>query len=408
MKVSKRRGFNIDSILKRISEVRTLNSDGSYSMSSFGVLDDLESYLITAIEIEGKTDAFVRRITKKAIHTEQYLTESQFINHCKRIAYENITNNQKAYKVLFPIWGGTDLPYGRRRWNDVSISFNIDKNSKFARNAIQDREIQIEESKKSNSKTVYDFQNLPLALCSVKGIDIYDAFEQAEKAISKELGLYSLISSRGQFIFTDDAEKPINNILLAPHMTVHNPNGKIASNIYWYSRWPISLRMKITSSEEVEKIRNRLKSLPWRGDAEMALLRHYLAFSQCDLESSFLDGWRLLEIIGGDKTEQSDTLVKRTAWFFENRDQYYQIGRHLMERRNLISHGRPVRDDNNEGLAFQMKKFITPFLHAFLTNPFNFHDIKELWSFCDLPIDKKVRERRAYILRCSSKFRQEE
>ena len=68
---------------------------------------------------------------------------------------------------------------------------------------------------------IENFEGLPLALCTVKGIDLHDAFEKAEDAISKELGLYSLIASRGQFIISNEPDKPINTILLAPHMTVH-------------------------------------------------------------------------------------------------------------------------------------------------------------------------------------------
>lgn len=415
MKVSTRNGFNVELMLKRLSEARTLNSDGSMGVLGLGVLDEFESYLRTAIEIEGKTNAFVSIIIKNAMHAEQNMTLGSFINHCKRISQKKIIDDQSIYKVLFPIWGSIEPLSGRRRWNDVTITFNIDKNSKFAQRAIQDRKSQIEINKKSDPENNYGFHNLPLALCSVKGINIYDAFEQAEKAISKELGLYSLTSSRGQFIFTNDPEKPINSILLAPYMTVHNPNGAMISDIYWYNKWPKSLNVKVQSPKEiqkikinVEKIRNRLKYLPWRETAEMTLSRHYSAFSQCDLESSFLDGWRLLEIIGGGIKERSDTLVKRAACFFENRNEQYEIGRHLMERRNLISHGRPVMDNNNEGLAFQMKRFITPFIYTFLTNPFNFQSIQELWDFCDLPIDKEVRTRRAYILHCSSKYRREE
>ena len=78
-----------------------------------------------------------------------------------------------------------------------------------------------------------------------------------------------------------------------------------------------------------------------------------------------------------------------------------------MHRRNLISHGRPVKGESYKGLAFQMKEFLTPFLHAFLTNPFNFRDIEEFWDFCDLPIDKPARMRQAYLLDCVAEFRRE-
>ena len=185
--------------------------------------------------------------------------------------------------------------------------------------------------------------------------------------------------------------------------------------MFWYNRWCHDMPVKRRTETEIERIRkltkqirNKLRKLPWRDDAENALRRYYSAFAQYDLESSFLDGWRLLEAIGGHSSENSETLVKRAAWFFEERDENFQIGLHLMQRRNLISHGRPIKDENSEGLVFQIKDFITPLLHAYLTNPFNFRSITEFWDFCDLPHDRSTRLRRAYLLECGAKFRREQ
>ena len=156
-----------------------------------------------------------------------------------------------------------------------------------------------------------------------------------------------------------------------------------------------------------EKLRIRLRKLPWRNEAELALTRYFSTFGQFDLEASFLDGWRLLEAIGGNSREKSKKLVERAAWFFEDREKRYQIGLHLMHRRHLISHGRPIGKENNERLAYQMKKFLFPLLHAYLTNPFNLRSLDEFWGFCDLPVEKATRMRQAHILECARKFRQE-
>ena len=414
MSIKKHKDFNIELILAELSKVRTRNPDGSISIQGFGVLGKYESYLRTSVVAEGKSDAFIRSIVKEAMNAEQDLTEGKFLKHCNRIANKRVQNDYKTFKVVFPVWGSKGLVSGRRRWTDVSITFDIDQNSSFARRAKMERADQLKKRKNTTSKVMNDFHDLPLAVCSVQAIDVSDAFEKAESAISKELGLYSLLSSRGKFLFTSEPDKPINTVLLAPYMTVHDPTGAMSVDMYWYNRWPDWLTEKVRSQADIEEIQNQtekvrklLRKLPWRDRAELALSRHYLAFGQCDLDASFLDGWRLLEAIGGHSREKSETLVKRAAWFFEEREEYYQIGLHLMHRRNLISHGRPVRDESNEGLAFQMKEFLTPFLHVFLTNPFNFRDTEELWNFCDLPVDKTTRQRQAHLLECSAKFRGE-
>ncbi len=414
MKVRKRNGFDIDLKLHQMSKLRTVNADGSIGMKGFGVLDEFESYLRTAIEIEGKTDAFVRRVIAKAMHEEQNPTEASFIKNCRKYAFALDSTGQKKFKVLFPIFGSLNSLTGRRKWGDVTIDFSIRRDTRFAAKAIKDRTEQLEEFDNSTTKKMQGLEHLPLARCSVQAIDIHDAFEQAESAISKELGLYSLSTSRGRFIFSSEPDKPINTILLAPHMTVHSTTGALSANMYWFNSWPTSLSEKVRTRKETKTIVNRadrvraaLKNLPWKAKAEDALARHYAAYAQCDLEASFLDAWRLLEAIGGHPREKGETLVKRAAWFFEHRDEHFQTGLHLMHRRHLISHGRPVRDESNEALSFQMKKFLEPLLFSFLTNPFNFESLEEFWSFCDLPVDRRARLRQSYLLQSSVEFRRE-
>jgi hypothetical protein len=52
-----------------------------------------------------------------------------------------------------------------------------------------------------------------------------------------------------------------------------------------------------------------------------------------------------------------------------------------------------------------MKSFVGPLLETFLTNPFNFKNKKELWEFCDLPVDKENRDKQAKLLASAKKFR---
>ena len=94
--------------------------------------------------------------------------------------------------------------------------------------------------------------------------------------------------------------------LLAPHMTVHEPDGSISVEMYWYNRWPRGMVEKRPTQNGIENInrnvaevRDKIRKLTWRHTAEIALARRYSAFVQCDLEASFLDGWRLLEATAG-------------------------------------------------------------------------------------------------------------
>lgn len=233
MSVKRKKDFNIDLMLKRLSEQRTINDDGSIGFNGFGVLDEYETYLRTAIEIHGETDAFVSRVVRKAMNAQQLMTSEIFLGHCTRILNQLRKSKVNKFKIVFPIFGSIAHMKGRKIWSDVTVTLDIRKNSSFAKKAMLERDDQIKRHKDRTASIKGSFHQFPLALCSVSGVDIYDAFQKGERAISKELGLYSVTSSRGQFIFTDDPRRPINTILLAPYMTIHDQAGNLSGDIFW-------------------------------------------------------------------------------------------------------------------------------------------------------------------------------
>lgn len=417
MLITKRKGFNLNVVLEELHHARTINKDGSISLRDFNGTDKIESYLKTAIYSENKSGAFLSRVIKKTIHTKQKFSTDSFIKNVNVIANKLDKTERRKLKVIFPIWGGDELLSGCRKWNNVHISFNASPKSNFIRKAKNERSTQKKHLASRIGVDGSELSKLPLTVCTVDAVDAFDAFELAEKALSIELGLYSFLEGRGKPIFSSGGTpRPISKIILAPHMTVHELSGSLLNDTFWYNEWPINLTTSKRSEIDiknirlsVENIRQRLRRLPtkWKAKAKSALARHFDAFSQKDLEASFLDGWRLLEAIAGTSHEKSETLVRRAAWFFAETDFQKQIGLHLMHRRNLISHGRPVKASDNEELAFQMREYIYPMFRAVLTNPFDFKDIEELWGFCDLPLDKKTRDRQTYLLECTSKFRSE-
>lgn len=408
----KRKRFDLGLILERLSEDRKLSPDGSISYKGFGVREAYVSFLTSAVETDGLTDAFVSGVVGTVLNDKQRLSEEDFIKACNRLSNIALQKKVTKFKVIFPLLGNRGLLAGRRVWGDVSINFEPSQTTSFSRKAKEGREQQIQRRLDIGDDMKGLLLKLPWAVCSASGVDASDAFEKAEAAISKELGLHSVIFGRGKYLVNNGPVMPISDMLLAPHMTVHNSKGEIFSGVFWSNPWPAwikespsNLNRDVRIRKSMNHLRASVRKLPWRDDAEMALARHYSAFGQFDLEASFLDGWRLLERVGGHTQERGETLVKRAAWFFEDRDFYVQIGRHLLERRNLLSHGRPVRDQNQENLAFQVRDFISPILMSYLTNPFGFRTIDEFWDFCDMPVSKSTRQKRMKLLQLASKFR---
>ncbi|MDG1532720.1 MAG: hypothetical protein P8Q99_15390 [Paracoccaceae bacterium] len=264
MTIKKKKGFNIDFMLEKFSETRKINVDGSTSTRDPSLIWKYESYFMTALEARGKSDAFMSIIIKEALRAEQVLNEQSFIRHCNRLANTKENNAKSQYKVVFPIWGSTGLIEGRKKWNNVTITFGASQASSFMRRAKVDRAKQIK-SREGNFPThMPNIDDLPLAVCSLHAISVHEAFELAENAISKELGLFSLFLQRGRPFFDQNSHGPISTTLLAPHMTVHDLSGKLSSDIFWYNQWPKKMQYNHLSNEnacttqaKVEKIRKK-------------------------------------------------------------------------------------------------------------------------------------------------------
>ena len=414
MAITTRKGFNLQPVLDHLSQFGNEPGDPP---RGFGLLFHKDrAYLRTAIDAQGLSDSVLSWVIDKALREAPKLTQKSFIEQCKLIAGHIHKEEHYDFKVVFPVWGMQHLISGRRKWDNLWITFDIDKSSAFAQKALAERTVQLKKRSHTLPTVIEDVEELPWAVCSIRSINILDAFERAENAITKELGLYSIVISlhagRTVVRFPSSSERPINTVLLAPHMTVHNPSGSITSDIFWYNRWDHFMMQPARTKDQITKIRGdvdyyrrKIRKLPWRDKAEQVLIRHYNAFAHFDLEKSFLDGWKLLEFIGGDEGTKGDTLIKRAAFFYSDPTWAIEIGRHLKHRRNLISHGRSINDDSNETLAFQMKEFIAPLLKLFLTNPFNFEKEKDFWDFCDLPVDKTERDKLAKLLATAQKFR---
>ena len=75
------------------------------------------------------------------------------------------------------------------------------------------------------------------------------------------------------------------------------------------------------------------------------------------------------------------------------------IGKHLALRRNLITHGRPIKADDDETLAFQMLQFVRPYLTRFIVNRSSFAAPEEFWEFLDFPAPRSERSDQAKELR---------
>jgi len=132
-------------------------------------------------------------------------------------------------------------------------------------------------------------------------------------------------------------------------------------------------------------IRKLLNKNKIKNQMEVALRKYAQALDFRDWESSYLRTWGLLEYLTNTNENESykDT-IKRTSFFFPEREYAKQVLNHLRDHRNRSVHT-GASNENIETLLYQLKNFVEIILEFQIVNRFNLSSREELTQFMNLP-----------------------
>lgn len=405
-------------IVHEINRARSVSAGGRVSLEGY-YSDEIISVLATFLRSGNRaTDAFKRRLIEKTLASgelKEGFDPQGFIEHAK-IVSGHLQRGRSKYVVVFPVLNSPKNFIHRVKLLDVNLNFDPSMKSRLMKNTLSER-LRIKENFRGKLKISERYlRECDLILATCCAISEQDALHISEKAVKAGLGAACLALNEGKSSrISSSRPSPMNEILIAPFVTAHGPTGDISYNGYWYYSWDdlIQLtRLKQSGRDRLDKSFHRIldasRSSLWNDKALGALARYFDAFSNFQMEDAFLDGWRLLEYVGGKPHTGSETLVARAAAIFSDGDFYQTIGTHLADRRNRISHGRTLALQDEEVLAFQMAEFVRPLLLMYLMNPFKFGTPSEIWDFLDLPRERSTRETLEANLSRMKKFRGED
>jgi hypothetical protein len=419
----------IQFILDKIKAMRVPVEEGRIGLRGIGEMDIWTAVLVSAIGLQIRTDALRTTIVRRALFSPDLplaFTEKDFrkVVHGLHNQYEN---EQHIYRVVFPIWNQPIFLNGLRVSGDVTLNFSPTQSSKIFKKIEKERKIQrtdqfcVDFFTKERER---DLQKCTLCLAEVRASSPADANERASRLLYETLGLINLAKDNQKHWRSSSrvgGKLPVSEVLIGPHTTTHFENGKLSHEGFWHEEWVGGPQSKTQSPEAMKAWEKRFQQLVegvnrshWQEDCKSALARYFKAFSNPNLEESFLEGWRLFENISGSRYEKIDNQIIRASNIFESNNEYGIIGQHLKLRRNLMAHGHAIKADDEETLAFQMLQFVIPFLQLYILNGFKFESTKELWDFLDLPAQKQDRtsmriqhEKKLDLLAKAAKFRGE-
>lgn len=397
--------FQHNQVTDRIEEIKTV-SDGKVTFKAFeykeyeAILEsmvqfhsEVPNYLKRGFIWEGVKNAALRKITTKSLISAISKKEREFLSKEKRpyLLYTqvSINNNTDIQNVKLP---------------KAFISFYKHFPQKIAQNRFEHEKraksfLKYEENHKSmkvririNARDEHEASNIAL-----ESLDFYRAL------------LNYLLTSTFRYSFGGPS-KPLNVVMLGAVHTLHNLNGSLATDLFWYQpEYQTVKNINIRSKQDdlvksINYIRQRIKSLVYKDKLYNILIRYVRSMDYTDYNTAFIQLWGVLEALTNTKNKSYDTTINRAITFYEDYDYHKQVLNHLRFHRNNIVHN-GVAFNDIEPYIYQLKRYVDKILKFVIDDPFDFNSFDRIIEFMDTPHDKLELNKRLSLIKTAIMFR---
>jgi hypothetical protein len=392
-------GFDSPRVLRHIAACRKISTGG-------GVLFDAHEYhfwlpvLESAIHVREDVGQQLKHhcISQAVNDTTLTLKDCRaFLQRCEE-AYERLAGRPKQkFVVVFSMTYSGEPLLSRIVDGDVRIQWQPRPNSRFIRKIREARNGLAQERQKH--KVADEPADLTNLLAYVSAYDVHDAHTVATDSIDCLRGMLNLFvnSSRGINPFGRmGPPHAVNRFRIGPFRTVHNPDGTLATETFWYEhRWLHEMPSMKDDASGTEKFRNtlqtywtKLQQSPLKNHIKQGLLRYCRALDLHDAEPSLTEMWGALESLTGTQREKGDLTVDRTVQLFIDRDEARQVANHIRVRRNSTVHAaRPPNQHETDAILVQAENLVSRVLFFCLEEGKRFADPYELYTLLDLKLD---------------------
>lgn len=237
-------------------------------------------------------------------------------------------------------------------------------------------------------------RSYPYVVVRTSGRSPHDAFTDGMAALDQVRGLLNLSLNSGQrFRLSFGARQPVNALRLGKMHSLHNLDGSLAIDRFWYEPEfiePINLadlsRHQKKLSRFMREVQRNLRGSKLAPYALDGLVRYTRALDRRDWSASFQELWMTLEFLTNTMRSSYDVTIRRAAALFSDYEFTLEMTKHLRGRRNEIVHG-VAEHPEIEILLFQLKRIVEHHLLFYIRNPCGLHSREEVGQLLDLPID---------------------
>ena len=211
---------------------------------------------------------------------------------------------------------------------------------------------------------------------------------------------------------TAGKRQPVNQVRLGPLHTLHNQNGDLVEeNFWWYEPNYIDPGKSADLSQNSNSLKkfsiNCRRMLAGSGLKECAiegLIRYTRALDHWNLETCYIELWSTLEYLTNSDRNANEPTIRRAASLYGNYQLALEIAKHLRERRNRLIHSAEQNEDV-EILIYQLKNYVEHLLRFYISNQFKLNSRNEVSQFLDQPHDVGVLRRRMKLTQDALTYR---
>ena len=408
--VSWNKEYTPDLIATRIEKCKRIDAEGRVAFAGFES-NELTILLYSALEFPASIpEVEARGIVTQAtfnVGAKRAISANSLLGEINRLTGDSLNRPLKPYVLISSISTDKHAYLPRVRINGASIAF-VEQVPECYRAEIPERLFRrFDDYLFAKPPTNYQ----PL-MARVSARSIYQAVDSALDAIDLVRGIWNWFLNRGHHIrISSGPYKPVNELILGPIHTLHEPQGKLAIESFWFEfsyRSPVKLRdlrPEIAKMNTFSKVvRHKLRSSKYRQDLEGAIIRYCRALDERDWNTSFLKLWSVLELLTNTAKLSNTITAKRAAFVFSDHEYQLQVLNHLRSYRNRAVHA-GISTQEIESHLYQLKYCTEALLEFHLGNKFGFASLEEAGNFLQLPADSKTLKHRAMVAQLALKYR---
>jgi hypothetical protein len=403
------KGYIPELLIQRFEEAKTVDSNGKASFQGLDfsynivVLNSMVSFSSDIPELEK------RRITNQAVFNVagiDEITPRKLLSEMNNLEKQYLINKPIKYVLITSVSIKPSVKLKRQLINGCAITFHQTINKNFFKEIDQ---IRRHASYSIHGEFPRDYLYVKI---SVKGKSYSEAADKAIDSIDLWRGIWNLYHNRRHPLrISSGARQQVNEIVLGPLHTLHFPDGKLATESWWYEpeyRGPLNTFDPKSEIGELYKfqsnVRKSLKKNPFKPFLFSAIMRYARALDLTDWENAFLRLWGILETLTNTGENDSHKVtVKRTSFFYKDRKYTEQILTHLRSYRNMAVHAGTGNQDI-EAYMYQLKNYVETAMQFLIVNKFGLNNLDELAQLLDLPNDRRILAKRIKLINSALKY----